>query len=492
MEEGQLIEPQDLGVEVLLNAPWVTIDLPAIDDLIETGEAVAIDGPVPDEEVIVPRTYLMRSSFDPSLGVVIRTEDGYDNTSTSLSVSILIPGVKVIQEREQTRYSFSFNGSGPMEPSYFGKFARLGFTDLEEYSDDGYYMLNFRYNTTELGLTILDQTVHEMNNSRVTLDLTVFNGSSDEDLRSKVSSILEILNVTADLWGSFEKSYLTLDHIMVRADPGLCPDVVDWPSHMRVQLEYLTEIGLVSGLTGDDILSISSKCTAGVLGFERRLFFHNETMEWTRHDSTVPGESLLFPDQCRIFGNDDYPDVSVPRTDMPDGGISGVMIALIAGGVALLILGSLLFQRVDRAARLNNVRRSMILERIRQMPGIYFSALMKDLDLKPGVASYHINKLEKAEQIKSFQDGMYRRFYLYDEKVEMKIMLSDLQKIIVHTINEEPGISQMDISRLIGKSKVVINYHIRFLRDLNLLVLERDGRETHCFLTPQGARVSKA
>jgi len=44
--------------------------------------------------------------------------------------------------------------------------------------------------------------------------------------------------------------------------------------------------------------------------------------------------------------------------------------------------------------------------------------------------------------------------------------------IMVHTISEEP-----DIFRMVGKSKVVLNYYIRFLRDLGLLVLEGEGRE---------------
>jgi predicted transcriptional regulator len=155
-------------------------------------------------------------------------------------------------------------------------------------------------------------------------------------------------------------------------------------------------------------------------------------------------------------------------------------------------MGGFLYQRINRMVKINNQRRRLIYETIRKEPGIHFSALMKDLDLKPGVASYHINRLEKDELIKSHQDGMYRRFYLYDEKVEMRLRLSDLQKLILDTIKEEPGISQIDISKAIGKSKVVINYHVRFLRDLGVLELEKEGRETHCFLTQQGIYLSRS
>ena len=164
------------------------------------------------------------------------------------------------------------------------------------------------------------------------------------------------------------------------------------------------------------------------------------------------------------------------------------MISILAATLAaLFILGSLFYYRANRALKINNARRKLIYETIREDPGIHFRKLMKELDLKPGVASYHLNKLEKEEHIKSFQDGMYRRFYPFEEKVEMKVMLSDMQALIIDVIKEEPGISQVDISKMVGKSKVVINYHVRFLQDLGFLALERDGRTTHCFLTARGS-----
>jgi len=190
---------------------------------------------------------------------------------------------------------------------------------------------------------------------------------------------------------------------------------------------------------------------------------------------TIYGDEM-FPDGERAHERNDY---LLP-------------LVIVASVLILVILGSLLFQRFDRAMKLNNARRLLIYNMIKQSPGIHFSALMKDLGLKPGVTSYHINKMEKEELIKSYQDGMYRRFYLYEDKVEMKLKLSALQKLIIETIKEEPGISQIEISKMIGKSKVVINYHVRFLRDLGVLLIEAEGRETHCFLTAQGVDLAKS
>ncbi|MBN1539299.1 MAG: winged helix-turn-helix transcriptional regulator [Candidatus Thermoplasmatota archaeon] len=506
-DQELLMEPNDIGVEVLLNDPGFSFNISALNDLLDTGEARMPDGfePVTETENAYNTpgsdTYLLRSYSDPDLGVVVRFEDlsdmllsmGFDNPMKGISISIFIPGEAVLTEREMTCFSLTLTNTLPEGLSFLTEVSNLGFSDAVEYSDDMFYSLSFKYNDTELYLTRVHPGGEDGSTFTTTLDINVPNGSLDGDLRSKVSSLMNLLNTTLDYWDSSEKTYQNLHHYMIKVDPAIDPALLDWQSLMREELGHLADIGLISGLNGTDILAISSRCTTGGYGTGGRLFYSYPAGEWTTYNSKeLP--SLLYGsfDPNKIHGQEDLPEVSVPRTDRPDPGLSAGLLIIIAAGAALLLLGSLLFQRVDRAVKLNHIRRKLIYDRISQKPGIHFSALMKDLNLKPGVASYHLNRLEKAELIKSYQDGMYRRFYLYEERIDMKVMLSDLQKIIVHTISEEPGISQMDISRMIGKSKVVINYHVRFLRDLGLLVLEREGRETHCFLTLQGVNMSKA
>jgi len=282
-------------------------------------------------------------------------------------------------------------------------------------------------------------------------------------------------------------------------DIGFTPDMemdidsINWNRAMKEELEWLISIGVISGLDQAGIERISSLSDRGNMGPDHRVIFHHNTSSWELYDTTgLPGLPLLFGPPS-LHTRSEFPDSVAPSPDGDEELLSTGLIILAAASFSVLaVLGSLFYYRTSRIVRINNARRKLIYELIRLNPGIHFSALMNDLDLKPGVTSYHINKLEKAELIKSYQDGMYRRFYLFEDRVEMKIALSDLQKIIVHTISEEPGISQIDISRAIGKSKVVINYHVRFLRDLGLLVMEKDGRETHCFLTPQGTQFSGA
>lgn len=390
--EEVLLESDEIGVEVLLNDPNVTINLSLIADLIVAGN-VTLPGFDPSMNMDISSidlsfsTFLLWSHHDPDLGVIISWENfeellhGIDPKPNmkGWSLSILIPGTYV-------------------------------------YPDPSNY---------------------------------------------------------------FEAK--------VKPDIDKDPEEFDWKKVMEVELDWLISEGVIHGLDESDVENITGLTELGTMGLNKRVFFYQFTGEWMLYDrSPLPELEMVFGAHGTFPGSM-FPDQTTPAPDNEEKISAGLMI-FISSGLVLLLIGSYLYQRVNRAVNLNNARRKMIYERIRQNPGIHFSALMKDLDLKPGVTSYHINRLEKMEFIKSFQDGMYRRFFLFEDKVETKVMLSELQKLILTTVQDEPGISQVNISRLIGRSKVVINYHVRFLRDLGTLVIERDGRETHCYLTPQGSR----
>ena len=123
---------------------------------------------------------------------------------------------------------------------------------------------------------------------------------------------------------------------------------------------------------------------------------------------------------------------------------------------------------------------------IKNEPGVHFSALMKSFNLSSGSLSHHINLLENEEYIKSRQDGMYRRFYLHEEKARLVFNLSTVQERILKIILDNPGISQSRISKMIDSNKMRVNYHVKILRDADLLKLERNGRESLCFITNYG------
>ena len=141
-----------------------------------------------------------------------------------------------------------------------------------------------------------------------------------------------------------------------------------------------------------------------------------------------------------------------------------------------------LYSRITNGQVLQQKRRNDIYEYIQENPGASFSDIMKVFDLKNGVASYHLTKLEKEGYIKSKRDKVYRRFYPMGMDVG-GVSTSQFQDRILETIEKSPGISQSDLSTLFGVSNQVINYHIKFLARENMLEVTKDGTKTKCFVT---------
>jgi predicted transcriptional regulator len=163
--------------------------------------------------------------------------------------------------------------------------------------------------------------------------------------------------------------------------------------------------------------------------------------------------------------------------------IGGSVVASVMIVTILALISFLIYSRAKEKSVLDNMNRKLIFEVVKLKPGVHFMALSEELGLAIGVLSHHLNILEKNQLVKSMQDGKFRRFYLYDEKIEFKLTLTSIQQTIIYIVKQDPGITQSGISEKMGKNKMVINYHIKILKDVGLLAVERNGRETNCFLT---------
>ncbi len=149
--------------------------------------------------------------------------------------------------------------------------------------------------------------------------------------------------------------------------------------------------------------------------------------------------------------------------------------------VIVLIISFVMYSKIKQENLLKNAQRKRILEHIKDNPGKHYRAILKDLDLSMGVLTYHLNRLEKGNYIKSRQDGMLRRFFTSGRKTEVKFFLSDIQESILNAIKENKGISQSKIAEKIGVSRKVVNYHVNILDQAGLIFIESHGRESSCY-----------
>lgn len=205
-----------------------------------------------------------------------------------------------------------------------------------------------------------------------------------------------------------------------------------------------------------------------------------KTVPVGNYTATLSGKDFN-GDQVSVSGTFYVDEEPIPMDHPAPVGMPSWLVSMPV--VFSLILGVFLFSRIKRQKILRNLARGRIFEHIKKNPGIHFRAIQKDLKLNLGSVSHHLNILEREEQIKSYQDGVYRRFALAGTRPPLKIMLSNLQESILNVVKDNPGISQSNISKKVGKSRFVVNYHVKILGDVGMLLVEREGRKSQCYVT---------
>jgi DNA-binding MarR family transcriptional regulator/5-hydroxyisourate hydrolase-like protein (transthyretin family) len=161
---------------------------------------------------------------------------------------------------------------------------------------------------------------------------------------------------------------------------------------------------------------------------------------------------------------------------------------LYAAVIAIIVIASMvMYSKIKREDLLRHAVRKRIHEYVTENPGAHYRGILDDLELSMGVLTYHLNRLEKAEYLKSRQDGMYRRFYVTGRRTEARFFLSHIQLSIVTTIRENQGISQSKIAERINVTRKVVNYHVSILDQAGLIHVEASGRETACFVVDRSA-----
>jgi DNA-binding transcriptional ArsR family regulator len=498
--ETKSFDPESIGIEVLLNQPGITLDRMVVDELIEKGKITKADhsttvvtlersGPGNDRS-----TYLMRSESNPDLGLAIREEDfttflkssGYEIPMNGVSITIFSPGEIELEMKDITRFSQQIQTDIRLDESIVQDIHAMGIGEIK-YSNSSQsreiILINEGYSINIFQFPV------ENNSTDWRIAFNVEVEMISPEMERSITDLVQLFNSTYNFWEDARQIESSIAERKILTDGDFDPFSLDWSVIMKEELERLVEIGLLRGLREAEIDPISNQCGVGVIGFEKRIFFDNATMEWVPYNSTFyPLPFMGNGNSITVFPSSDIPEKPGIQERSDDN-----LIIWIAGSIlsAILLISFIyFFHRISKNVIISNERRKIIYELIGEEPGIHFSEIMKRMDLKPGVTSYHINRLEKDELIKSHQDGMYRRFYLFDEKVEMKLRLSDLQKMILETVKDEPGISQIEISRILGRSRVIIHYHVGFLKELGVIFLEKEGRETRCFLTEHGISIS--
>jgi predicted transcriptional regulator len=143
-----------------------------------------------------------------------------------------------------------------------------------------------------------------------------------------------------------------------------------------------------------------------------------------------------------------------------------------------------LYSRIKKDEVLDNFTRGAIFGFIVANPGAHYNLIKQELMLNNGAIIYHLDILERKGYISSEKAGIFKKYYPKGFKKEGGILetLTDLQRRIFHEIEASPGVSQKEIANRMNITARALNYHIKTLLKGQLIMLERVGRRTLCFI----------
>ena len=121
-----------------------------------------------------------------------------------------------------------------------------------------------------------------------------------------------------------------------------------------------------------------------------------------------------------------------------------------------------------------------VLQYIQENPGCHLRKIKRDLDMSMGTVQYHLILLEKQGKVSSERQNLHKYYFpigLFEqnEKDILKILNQETAREILLVILEQKP-TQTDIANIIKISGASVNWHIKRLVELGLILEQKDGK----------------
>ncbi|TLZ56909.1 MAG: MarR family transcriptional regulator, partial [Methanobacteriota archaeon] len=142
-----------------------------------------------------------------------------------------------------------------------------------------------------------------------------------------------------------------------------------------------------------------------------------------------------------------------------------------------------LYSRLKKEEVLDHFVRGQIYGYIVSHPGQHYNSMRADLKVTNGTLAHHLRTLEMMGFIKSYREGVFKRFYPIEVSVPQGrgVQLSDLQTHILEMIRGGSGPTQADIASRLEVTQQTVSYNLRTLSREGAIRLEKDGRNTRYY-----------
>ena len=147
-----------------------------------------------------------------------------------------------------------------------------------------------------------------------------------------------------------------------------------------------------------------------------------------------------------------------------------------------------LYSKIRREQVLDHFVRGQIYGYILSSPGEHYNGIKQALNLTNGSLAHHLKTLEREEFIRSRRFGLYRRFYPRNYHIPESdtFFLNPIQRRLLGLVQATPGISQKELSVLLGLTPPTVNYHVGLLAEHGHVRVVRNGRRTGIYAVTDG------
>jgi DNA-binding transcriptional ArsR family regulator len=145
-----------------------------------------------------------------------------------------------------------------------------------------------------------------------------------------------------------------------------------------------------------------------------------------------------------------------------------------------------LYSHISDDEILDDPNRAAIYRLIQEEAGISTKTIADRLDLAWGTVTHHLTKLEKRRFVVSKKYGKYRRYFANgtggtELKDEIAVLRLDRTGDVAQLIRERPGMTQKEVSDVLGVSSSTILWHVKRLEEVHLVRKVRDGKTVRYF-----------
>jgi predicted transcriptional regulator len=148
------------------------------------------------------------------------------------------------------------------------------------------------------------------------------------------------------------------------------------------------------------------------------------------------------------------------------------------------------YRKITAGNVLGSPARSLIFEKIRANPGIYFNELSRETGLNRGSLRYHlalmrvtgkVSTLAMAGDTRYFENS--GRFSATEQKV-LKFLRNNKERAIFAYLMDNPESTRGDLEKMLGISGAAVTWHTNRLCDAGMLTVARSGKTARYLIDP--------